>query len=148
MNLTEHFTLNEMTFSPTAIKKGIKNEPSPEHIANFTLLCEKVLEPLREHMECPIRVSSGYRCEALNAIIGGSKSSQHRFGQAADISVHGRNHEIFDFIKNNLEFDQLIWEFGNDSEPAWIHVSFTSGKNRNRCLKAVKISGQTKYLVI
>ena len=146
MKLTENFSLEEMTFSPTAIRKGISNKPSQEHIDNLRILCEKVLQPLRDHMNCTINVSSGYRAQALNFLIGGSKTSQHCFGQAADLQLEGRNHEMFDFIKENLEFDQLIWEFGTDAEPAWVHVSFNAKHNRKHIIKAIKVNGKTQYV--
>jgi zinc D-Ala-D-Ala carboxypeptidase len=148
MKLSENFSLHEMTFSPTAIKKGILNKPSDEHIENMRILCEKVLQPLRDHMGCTINISSGYRAAALNLIIGGSKTSQHCFGQAADLQVQGRNHEIFKFIKDNLEFDQLIWEFGTDAEPSWVHVSFNAKHNRKQVMKAVKVKGKTQYVKV
>lgn len=148
MNLSKNFTLEEMTFSPTAIKKGIANKPTEQHIENMRVLCEKVLQPLREHMDCNINVSSGFRAASLNAIIGGSTTSQHCFGQAADLQIQDRNHEMYKFIKDNFEFDQLIWEFGTDSEPSWVHVSYSEGKNRKSCLKAVKKNGKTQYLKV
>lgn len=148
MKLTENFSLHELTFSPTAIKKGIYNTPTAEHIDNLRLLCEKVLQPLRDHMKCTVNVSSGYRSAALNSVIGGSKTSQHCFGQAADLQVEERNHEVFNFIKNKLEFDQLIWEFGTDAEPSWVHVSYTNKNNRKQVLKAIKVNGKTQYVRI
>jgi zinc D-Ala-D-Ala carboxypeptidase len=146
MKLSENFSLQEMTFSPSAIKKGIANKPTDEHVENLRLLCEKVLQPLREHMGCSINVSSGYRAPALNAIIGGSKTSQHCFGQAADVQVEGRNHEMFDFICKSLDFDQVIWEFGTDKEPSWVHVSYSKERNRKQILKAIKVGGKTQYV--
>jgi len=148
MKLSENFSLQEMTFSPSAIRKGIANKPTDEHIENLRVLCEKVLQPLRDKMACTINVSSGYRAPALNALIGGSKTSQHCFGQAADLQVEGRNHEMFNFIKDNLEFDQVIWEFGTDSEPSWVHVSYNAKNNRKQVLKAVKVNGKTQYLKV
>lgn len=148
MNLSKNFTLEEFVFSPTAIRKGIANKPTEQHIKNMQILAEKVLEPLREHMGCSINISSGYRAQALNAIIGGSKTSQHCFGQAADLQVPGRNHEMYEFIKDNLEFDQVIWEFGTDEEPSWVHVSYAEGKNRKQRLKAIKEKGKTQYLKV
>ena len=148
MKLSENFSLQEMTFSPSAIRKGIANKPTDEHIENLRILCEKVLQPIRDKMACTINVSSGYRAPALNALIGGSRTSQHCFGQAADLQVEGRNHEMFNFIKDNLEFDQVIWEFGTDAEPAWVHVSFYSKHNRKQVLKAVKVNGKTQYLKV
>ena len=148
MQLSKNFSLEEMVFSPTAIKKGIANKPTEQHILNMQILAEKVLEPIREHMDCIVNISSGYRSASLNAIIGGSSKSQHCFGQAADLQVQGRNHEIFNFIKDNLEFDQAIWEFGTDSEPSWVHVSYVNGKNKKQCLKAIKEKGKTQYIKV
>jgi len=148
MQLSKNFSLQEMVFSPTAIKKGIANKPTEQHIKNMQVLAEKVLEPIREHMDCIVNISSGYRAHGLNAIIGGSATSQHCFGQAADIQVRGRNHEIYKFIKDNLQFDQIIWEFGTDDEPSWVHVSYVEGKNRKQCLKAIKVKGKTQYLKV
>lgn len=148
MKLSENFSLQEMTFSPSAIRKGIANKPTDEHIENLRILCEKVLQPIRDKMACTINVSSGYRAPALNALIGGSRTSQHCFGQAADLQVEGRNHEMFNFIKDNLEFDQVIWEFGTDSEPSWVHVSYNAKHNRKQVLKAVKVNGKTQYVKV
>jgi len=145
MNLTKNFTLKEMYESTTAIRLGIDNTPSDIVIKNLLLLCQKVLQPLREQMEESIKVSSGYRCPDLNKRIGGSKSSQHCFGQAADISCDERTAEMYRYIKNNLIFDQLIWEFGNDDNPSWVHVSFSPTKNRKECLRVYKINGKTVY---
>lgn len=147
MNLTRNFTLQDMTHSLTAIRKGIDNTPTDiVIIRNLTYLCQHVLEPLRDYMQCPIRVSSGYRSNALNKAVGGSKSSQHCLGQAADLVVHGHNREMFEYIVDNLRFDQIIWEFGNDDEPDWVHVSYSSSGNKGQKLRAVKVNGKTKYL--
>lgn len=145
MNLTKNFTLKEMYESTTAIRLGIDNTPSDIVIKNLLLLCQKVLQPLREHMDESIKVSSGYRSSALNKKIGGSKSSQHCLGQAADISCGERTVEMYEYIKNNLIFDQLIWEFGTDENPAWVHVSYSSTNNRKQCLRAYKVNGKTVY---
>ena len=145
MNLTKDFTLNEMYESTTAIRLGIDNTPSDSVIKNLLLLCQKVLQPLREHMDESIKVSSGYRCYDLNKKIGGSKTSQHCLGQAADISCGERTAEMYEYIKNNLIFDQLIWEFGDDHNPSWVHVSYSSTSNRKECLRAYKINGKTVY---
>jgi hypothetical protein len=113
------------------------------------LLAEKVFEPIREHFKTPIHVSSMYRGLNLNQAIKGSITSQHCSGQAMDIDMDSKgkptNKDIFDFIKKNLEFDQMIWEFGNDKQPDWVHVSYTSSKNRKQILKAKKINGKTTY---
>jgi NADH dehydrogenase FAD-containing subunit len=123
--------------------------PTPEHIENFKLLAEHIFEPIRNHFNVPIRISSGYRSKELNAKIGGSKSSQHCKGEAIDIDMDGTsitNKEIFEYIKNNLPFDQLIYEFGDDNNPDWVHVSYNrNGQQRGQILKAFKINGQIKY---
>jgi len=98
-------------------------------------------------MDCSIRVSSGYRSPELNKLVKGSKSSQHCLGQAADLVVHGRNSDMFMFISQYLTFDQLIWEFGTDSEPDWVHVSYSDSGNKRQMLRAVKVNGKTKYII-
>jgi len=122
-------------------------------LENFKLLAEKVFEPIRAHFGVPIHISSGYRSKDLNQFVKGSLSSQHCKGEAIDIDMDGSsngvtNKMIFDFIKEKLEFDQLIWEFGSDSNPDWVHVSYTKGKNRKQKLKAVRSGGKTTYLPI
>jgi zinc D-Ala-D-Ala carboxypeptidase len=153
MQLSEHLSLAEVTRSETAKRKGVSNMPTEAHITNFKLLAEKVFEPIRNHFGKPIHISSGYRSEALNKAIGGAKSSQHCSGEAIDIDMDGSAHGItnkmvFDYIKDNLEFDQLIWEFGTSTNPDWVHVSYEStGKQRKQILKAVKSGGATSYLL-
>ncbi len=129
MKLSDHFYLSEFTRSQTASRKGIDNIPTAEDTQNMKLVCEKILEPLREKYGKPIYVSSGYRSSALNFAIGGSTSSQHMSGEAVDIDSAYDNKILFDLIKSNLEFDQLIWEYGTEIAPAWVHVSY---KNVNR----------------
>lgn len=146
MKLSENFTLNEMTFSPTAIKKGIDNTPNAQAIRNLEALCKNILEPLRAYIGGPIKISSGYRSEVLNSLIGGSKSSQHRFGQAVDFDLGNRCAEAFKFIMENLDYDQIIWEFGNDKQPDWIHVSFSTKSNRKNALRAIRSNGRTRYI--
>jgi hypothetical protein len=125
--------------------------PIAEHIANFKILAEKVFEPIREHFRCPIHISSGYRSKELNAAIGGSLTSQHCSGEAIDIDMDGTpngvtNRMVFDYIKDNLEFDQLIYEFGDSNNPDWVHVSYeTTGKQRKQILKASRVNGKTTY---
>ncbi len=149
MNLTEHFSMKELTQSQTAIKNGIPNIPKdPQVVANLTLLCEKVLEPLREGMKCPLRISSGYRSPELNKLIGGAKASQHNIGEAVDIDLDEKNAELFSYIVNNLDFDQIIWEFGDDKNPDWVHVSYKAAGNRKQLLKALKSNGKTSYQVM
>jgi len=150
MQLSKNLALAEVTRSETAKRKGISNMPTPEHIENFKKLAENVFQPIREHFGVPIHISSGYRSKALNTAVGGSLSSQHCQGEAIDIDMDGTsitNKQIFDFIKDNLNFDQMIWEFGTDVNPDWVHVSYEStGKQRKQILKAVKAGGATKYL--
>jgi zinc D-Ala-D-Ala carboxypeptidase len=150
MQLSKNLVLAEVIRSETAKRKGISNMPTPEHIENFKKLAENVFQPIRDHFGVPIYISSGYRSKALNKAIGGSLTSQHCQGEAIDIDMDGTsitNKQIFDFIKDNLVFDQMIWEFGTDKNPGWVHVSYEStGKQRKQILKAVKIKGKTSYL--
>ncbi len=152
MNLSKHFTLKEMTKSMTATRKGIDNTPNPTQIEAMKLLAEKVFQPLREWVGGPIKVNSFFRSPELNKAIGGSSKSQHCEGRAIDIDdVYGykTNAEMFNFIKNNLDFDQLIWEFGTDDNPDWVHVSYRStDENRRRCLRAERVNNKTKYRII
>ena len=152
MQLSKHLSLAEVTRSDSAKRNGISNEPTPAHLENFKLLAEKVFEPIREHFKVPIHISSGYRSLALNKKIGGSLTSQHCSGEAIDIDMDGSasgvtNAQVFKYIKDNLNFDQLIWEFGTSSNPDWVHVSYEStGKQRKQILKAVKVGGKTSYV--
>jgi hypothetical protein len=149
MQLSKHLALAEVMRSETAKRKGISNMPTPEHIENFKKLAENVFEPIREHFGVPVRLSSGYRSAALNKAVGGASSSQHCKGEAIDIDMDGTaitNAQIFNYIKDNLNFDQLIWEFGTASNPDWVHVSYNStGKQRKQILKALKVNGKTSY---
>lgn len=151
MNLSKNLTLFEMTRSETAKRKGVSNQPTEEHIANMIVLAEKIFQPIREHFGVPIYISSGYRSAALNKKIGGAKNSQHLTGEAIDIDMDGHSHitnvQVFNYIRENLFFDQLIWEFGNSTNPDWVHVSFnTSGNQRGHILRAVKGTFGTKYV--
>lgn len=152
MQLSEHLSLAEVTRSETAKRKGVSNQPTEAHIANFKLLAENIFEPIRNHFEKPIFISSGYRSAALNKAIGGAASSQHCTGEAIDIDMDGHaggvtNKMVFDYIKDNLNFDQLIWEFGTDANPDWVHVSYEStGRQRKQILKAVRKNGATSYV--
>lgn len=150
MQLSEHFELAEFIISSTAKRAGISNMPTDAHLENIKLLCKKVLEPIRVHFARPILLSSGYRSAALNGAVGGSSSSQHCSGEAADIDMDGTNvtnAQIFNYIKDNLEFDQLIWEFGTTTNPDWVHVSYESnGRQRKQILRAVKKNGATSYI--
>jgi hypothetical protein len=153
MKLSANLNLAEITRSDTAKRHGIDNTPTAEHLENFKLLADKVFEPIREHFKTPIFISSGYRSKALNDFIKGSLSSQHCKGQAIDIDMDGSNGEVtnrmvFDYIKNKLDFDQLIWEFGTDFNPDWVHVSYAKTGNRKQKLKAVRSGGKTTYIPI
>jgi zinc D-Ala-D-Ala carboxypeptidase len=143
MKLSEHFTLEEMTRSQTAARKGISNKPNDQAVENLKELCVSVLEPLREMTGSPIGVTSGYRSPKLNAAIGGSPTSQHKVGEAADIhSTTLSQPELFKLIRNStLPFDQLIDEFGS-----WVHISYRKpGLNRREVLKARRVGGVVKY---
>jgi hypothetical protein len=151
MQLSKNLSLSEVTRSETAKRRGISNMPTPEHIENFKKLAENVFQPIRDHFGVPIRISSGYRSKELNTAIGGSLSSQHCQGEAIDIDMDGTtitNAQIFHFIKDNLNFDQMIWEFGTDTNPDWVHVSYEStGKQRKQILIAKKAAGgKTTYV--
>jgi hypothetical protein len=141
MNLSAHVTLQEFQNSPTATTHGINNQMNESQIASAKLLCENVFEPLRIHLNTPIAISSGFRSTQLNKMIKGSSTSQHCKGEAMDIKIGAKG---FNFIKDKLEFDQLIWEFGNDENPQWVHVSY-SKRNRKQVLKATKKNGKTIY---
>jgi len=132
-NISKYISYLEATTSQTAIRKGIDNTPTNAELINMQLVSIRVFDVVRNHFKTPLRVSSFYRCLKLNTAVGGAKNSQHKLGQAIDIQGTGdvTNKQIFDFIKNNLDFDQLIWEFGNEANPAWVHVSYVS-KEKNR----------------
>jgi hypothetical protein len=150
MQLSAHLSLAEVTRSESAKRNGISNEPTPEHLENFKLLANNVFEPIRNHFNIPIHISSGYRSAALNKKIGGAATSQHCSGEAIDIDMDNTsitNKQVFDFIKEHLNFDQLIWEFGTNTNPDWVHVSYEStGKQRKQVLRATKQGGKTVYV--
>ena len=150
--ISQNITYKEAIHSNTAKRRGIDNTPSEVQVLSMKLLADKVFEPLRKWVGGPIKVNSFFRSVALNDAIGGAASSQHCKGQAIDIDdVYGRktNAEMYKWIQENLDYDQMIWEFGTDTQPNWIHVSYVSKEeNRNKCLKAYKEHGKTKYKVI
>jgi len=150
MKLSEHLELSEVIRSESAKRRGISNMPTEEHIKNLKLIAEKVFEPIRANFRQPIRISSGYRSQTLNAAIGGATRSQHSTGEALDIDMDGTalsNKEIFNFIKEKLPFDQLIHEFGTEENPDWVHVSYRAdGNQRKQVLRAIKENGKTKYI--
>ncbi len=152
-NISKHISYKEGIKSITADRLGIDNKPGQVELVNMEVIAERIFEPLREWVGGPIRINSFYRSPKLNKAIGGSKRSQHIEGRAMDIDDtygHKTNAEMFNFIKQNLDFDQMIWEFGTDDNPNWVHVSYVSeDSNRNRCLKAYKdANNKTKYMVI
>ena len=149
MQLSTHFKLNEFTKSDTAIRKRIDNTPGPAHAANLKKVCEKILEPVRNHFGRPVRINSGYRGPALNAAVGGSNKSQHCNGQAVDFEIDGLpNPELAKWVAENCEFDQIILEFYDPKEgpnSGWVHASYAEGANRKQKLTAVMEKGKTVY---
>lgn len=149
MKVTEHVSYKEVIKSNTATRRGIENIPSGEQMENIKLLCENVFEPLREHVGGPIAINSLFRSVDLNRAIGGSSTSQHCAvnGAAMDIDdTYGimSNADMFEFIKK-IDFDQLIWEYGDDENPDWVHVSYKKNGNRKQILKCSKVKGKTVY---
>ena len=148
MKLTSNFSLSELTKSQTAERKGIDNTPSTEHQENLKLLCESVLQPVRDHFGKVVTISSGYRSPELCTAIGSKITSQHAKGQAADFEIFGvSNKALADYINSELYYDQLILEYWNESDPnsGWVHCSFSEGQNRKQYLRAYKEDGKTKY---
>ena len=150
--ISEHISEKEAVKSITALRLGIDNTPDADSLNNMKIIAEKVFEPLRKWVGGPIKINSFFRSSALNQAIGGSSRSQHCQGRALDVDDiygHKTNKEMFDWIKENLDFDQLTYEFGSSDNPDWVHVSYVSeDKNRNRVLKAVRDDGKTKYIDI
>lgn len=162
MKLSKNLSLVEMLKSGTASRRGIDNSPTEEHIENMKVFAEKIFQPIRDHFGVPFNISSGYRSENLNKAIGGAHkyidgeyvaTSQHCKGEAVDLdrdhTTDPNNAEVFHYIKNNLDFDQLIWEFGTEENPSWVHVSYNvDGKQRGQILVAYKDdNNRTKYKV-
>jgi len=151
MKLSTHLDLVEVTRSESAKRNNISNQPTAVHLANFKILAENIFEPIRKHFGVPIFISSGYRSIALNKFVKGSFTSQHCTGEAIDIDMDGTssnvtNKMVFDFIKENLNFDQLIFEHGTKNDPNWVHVSYeTNGKQRKQILRAIKKGSKTIY---
>lgn len=153
MKISEHLTLAECIRSDAAKRNGIDNNPSAEITNNIIVWAANVFEPIRNHFGVPIYLSSMFRCRKLNEAIGGTLGSQHEKGEAGDIDQDGSDHgvtnkDVFEYIRKNLKFDQLIWEFGDENNPAWVHVSFNAeegAKQRGEVLKARKIKGRTFY---
>ena len=148
MQLSQNFSLEELTKSQTATRKGIDNTPSPTHQANLQSLCTHVLQPIRDHFSRVVTISSGYRSPELCTAIGSKITSQHAKGEAADFEIFGvSNKELADYIHYNVNYDQLILEYWNESDPnsGWVHCSYSEGNNRRQYLKAYKENGSTKY---
>ena len=153
MKLSQNLSLNEVTKSNTAMRRGIDNTPSEEHLENLKYVAEKVFQPIREHFGVPIYISSGYRSPELNEAIGGSPRSFHSHGMALDLDQDGRNRgvsnaDVFYFIKDNLPFTELIWEFGDESNPNWVHVAIAPGREDEKKIKiAERINNKTTYSI-
>ena len=150
--ISKHISYKEGTRSITALRKGINNIPNDYELANMGTIAANIFEPLRKWVGGPIKINSFFRCKELNTAIGGSSNSQHCQGRAIDIDDtygHKTNAEMFEYIRTNLNFDQIIWEFGTDTNPEWVHVSYVSEEqNRKRCLKASRENGKTVYSII
>lgn len=150
--ISEHISYNEAVRSITARRNGIDNKPGQEQLTRMIMLANNVFERVRKHFKVPIFIHSFFRCPELNSKIGGASKSQHMAMDGAAIDIDGQvlgevsNKEIFDFIKDHCAFDKLIWEFGDDNEPDWVHVSYRDGNNRFQILKAKKIDGITQYI--
>ncbi len=152
--ISKNVSYKEGVYSITANRLGLENKPNEEQLANMKTIAEKVFQPLREWVGGPVKINSFFRSPNLNKAIGGSKTSQHCKGQAIDFDDnfgYKTNAEMFKYIRENLDYDQMIWEFGDDENPNWVHVSYVSPEaNRQRCLKAYRSPGSrsTKYKVI
>jgi len=153
MKLSKNLSLSEVTKSNTALRKGIDNNPTEAHIENLKYVAEKVFQPIRDHFGVPIYISSGYRSQALNEAIGGSTRSFHSHGMALDLDQDGRNKgvsnaDVFFYIKECLQFTELIWEFGDENNPNWVHVAIAPGREDEKKIKiAEKINGKTQYKI-
>ena len=148
--ISKHISYKEATHSATALRRGLDNTPNDEQLKCMEEVAENLFEPLREWVGGPIKVNSFFRGEPVNTAIGGSTRSQHMKGQAIDIDDtfgHKTNAEMYHYIKDNLDFDQLIWEFGDDKNPNWLHISWVSHRpNRKKLTIAKKVNGRTKYV--
>jgi len=149
MKLSKNLSLKEALKSNTATRLRIRNEPTDKHLENLKKVAINVFQPIREHFNRPIGITSGYRGIALNKAVGGSKTSDHCKGMALDLDadIFGKitNSDIFHYIKDNLEFKQLIWEYGDKLNPAWVHVSYDENNNKKQVLIAVKGKGYIKF---
>ena len=150
--ISKHISYKEAVKSNTAMRLNIDNTPGAYEITNMNGIAHNIFEPLRESVGGPIKINSFFRCVELNKAIGGSSKSQHCQGRAIDIDDtygHKTNAEMYECIKENLDFDQMIWEFGTEKNPDWVHISYVSpNENRNRCLKAERVNGKAVYSII
>ena len=156
MRISKHISLKEAVHSNTAKRRGIENTPNDDQLYNMAKVDHNIFEPLRLYVGGAIKINSFFRSEELNKAIGGAskngkQTSQHCQGCAIDIDDiygHKTNYEMFEYIRENLDFDQLIYEFGDATNPDWVHCSYVSkGENRNRVLRAIKNNGKTSYQV-
>jgi zinc D-Ala-D-Ala carboxypeptidase len=149
-NISKHISYHEGTYSQTGVRRNLDNTPNEDQLKCMKEVAENLFEPLREWVGGPIKINSFFRGEPVNTAIGGSTRSQHMKGQAIDIDDtfgHKTNAEMYHYIKDNLDFDQMIWEFGNDENPNWVHISWVSHRpNRKKLTIAKKVSGKTKYI--
>ena len=156
MNISEHISYNESITSESAVRHGIANIPNDEQLANMKATAEKIFEPLRTYLsnnirkkDSPIKINSFFRSVEVNKLIKGSSSSQHCEGKAMDLECNYpnfNNKDLFFLIKEKSIYDQLIWEFGDDKEPAWVHVSYNGNNNRKQVLSAIIQDGKTIYI--
>jgi hypothetical protein len=152
IEISKYVSYNEVTRSNTALRKNIDNSPNREQVERIRILCKNVFDPLRECVGGPVKINSVFRSKKLNTAIGGSKTSQHMANKGAaididDIYKHKTNLEMFHYVKDNLEFDQLIYEFGGYNNPAWLHISYNEGVNRKKVMIAAKVNKKTTYLL-
>lgn len=144
MNLSAHVTIAEFERSEAAVKHGIANKMNEFEIQRAKELCENVFEPIRAYLKKPIKINSGFRSVAVNKRIGGAKTSQHVLGEAMDLDLHDR--ELFEWIIDNIEADQYIFEGGTEDKADWFHISYRKGRNRKQALRMVKVAGKTSYI--
>lgn len=149
MNLTKNFSLHELTKSETALRRGVDNTSGQQETAALTLLAQKVLQPVRDHFARGVKVNSGYRSHVVNALVGGSRTSDHCKGMAADIEIPGvPNYNLALWIRDNLDYTQLILEFYTPGVPdsGWVHVSYDPANLKGQSLTAVRKDGKVEYL--
>jgi hypothetical protein len=148
--ISKHISYHEGTYSQTGVRRDLDNTPDDKQLKRMEEVAENLFEPLREWVGGPIKINSFFRGEPVNTAIGGSRKSQHMKGQAIDIDDtfgHKTNAEMYHYVKDNLDFDQLIWEFGTDKNPNWLHISWVSHRpNRKKLTIAKKVNGKTKYI--